>query len=288
MLFLVVLFTLLSTAPGAQDAPLPDKTAFLQEVRKRLRDDRDVMGEYTYTQTTSKFRDEDGKAVREDIRVFEVYPSIDDDLTYTRLVRINGQPVPAAILAKEDAKHLKRVQDRERALKTEGKSEKERREGGEKDKQSREAAMLREVITMFDLRLVKREPLAGHSTILVEFQPKPGYKPGNDQARWLQKMKGRAWISESDYQTVRVQVETLQTVSFGMGVLARLSAGSHAAFERQTIEDDVWLPTSARFTGNGRIMLVKGFHVDVLNEYSDYRKLETRTLSSFTPSGAPR
>lgn len=284
-----VAFAFISAGPRAQDAALPDKTAFLSEVRKHLRDDRAVMSQYTYRQTTHKFRvDGAGSTIGEDVRVYEMYPSIEEDLSYKRLVSINGKPVSPVDLAREDAKHIRRVQDRVRALQAEGVSQKERRLRKEAEARRKEVQMMDEVITMFDLQLIRREPRAGTSTILVEFQPKPGYPPRTDMTKWLQKMKGRAWITETDYQTTRIEVETLQTISFGLGILARLNPGSTASFERQKLDGDTWLPTAARFTGNGRILLIKGFRVDTLNEFSEYKKLTAETLTTFTLPKPPQ
>ena len=41
--------------------------------------------------------------------------------------------------------------------------------------------------------------------------------------------------------------------------------------------------SAARFIGHGRVLLIKGLHVDTLSEYSDYKKFSIATDSAVKP-----
>jgi len=112
--------------------------------------------------------------------------------------------------------------------------------------------------------------------------PRPGYKARTREAAIIKKFKGRAWIDEQDYELARLEMEVAETVSVGLGIIARLYTGSRGRIERQKINDDVWLPTRSHFTGTGRIMLVKRIDLDLLSVYTNYRKLTAESTTTFT------
>jgi hypothetical protein len=88
----------------------------------------------------------------------------------------------------------------------------------------------------------------------------------------VQKFQGRAWVSESDHELVKMEAEAIDTISFGLGLLARVHKGSRASFERRRVNDEVWLPAAARIQASARVLLLKGVRLDLETEYSDYRK----------------
>jgi hypothetical protein len=69
----------------------------------------------------------------------------------------------------------------------------------------------------------------------------------------------------------------MDNLSFGMGVLARLNKGATMIFERQKINNEIWLPAEAHFTGSARLFLFKGMRIDETDAYSDYRKFTVET-----------
>jgi len=79
---------------------------------------------------------------------------------------------------------------------------------------------------------------------------------------------------------VRVEAELTDDLSFGFGLLAKLKKGARAQIQRRKINDEIWLPSEARFVGHGRLLLVKGLHIDSLSEYSDYKKFTVATDSA--------
>ncbi len=194
----VVTVCSLALSGYAQTRPLPDRDAFFREVRKQIRDDRRVMAEYTRREILRQQRlDRDGRIVESDVRVFEVFPSLEDGLTYRRLVKVNGVPVPAAELEKQDRRHQKKVQQRVRQLQREGSGWNQRRQQREADERRKEGSLLNEVFRLFDFTIVRREVYDGAPAIVVRFDPKLGARTRGDVEKWQKKVKGRIWFHKT-------------------------------------------------------------------------------------------
>ncbi len=100
--------------------------------------------------------------------------------------------------------------------------------------------------------MIRREPIDGHVTILATLDPKESVKPQTDDGKIMRNFKARAWISESDYELVRIEIEAIRDLSFGMGLLARVHKGTVATFERRKVNNEVWLPAKVTWTASGR------------------------------------
>ena len=72
----------------------------------------------------------------------------------------------------------------------------------------------------------------------------------------MRHFKVQAWISESDYELVKLDAEAIDTLSFGLGVLARLHKGARLSFLRRKINGEVWLPAVASYSGSARVSLL--------------------------------
>ena len=88
---------------------------------------------------------------------------------------------------------------------------------------------------------------------------------------------GKAWVSESEYEVVRLEAEAIETASFGLGLLARVHTGSRATFERRKVNGEQWLPARATYTASARVLLVKVMRIGGTVEFSDYRKFSVQT-----------
>jgi hypothetical protein len=86
-------------------------------------------------------------------------------------------------------------------------------------------------------------------------------------------VKVRVWVDKRAGQWARVDLETLDTVSFG-GLLFRLSKGSHLIMEQARVNDEVWLPKLIDLHMAARLLLVKGYRRHYVLTYSDYKKFQ--------------
>ena len=143
-------------------------------------------------------------------------------------------------------------------------------------KQEKQREPLREIPDAYNLRLLPDEDIDGRAMWVIDATPKAGYKPKLKSAFFFPKVKMRFWIDRQDYQAVKAEMETLETVSWG-GILARLPKGDRLTFEKTRVNDQVWLPKRLRIAGSARVLLVKGFRGDIEISYSNYKKFSTES-----------
>jgi hypothetical protein len=137
-----------------------------------------------------------------------------------------------------------------------------------------------DIYTIFDIRMIGRERIEGHDTIAFSLTPKAGATPRTTEGRQMQHFNVQAWISESDYELVKLDAEAIDTLSFGLGVLARLHKGARLSFLRRKINGEVWLPAVASYSGSARVSLLFTLRRAGSSEYSGYRKYSVDTSST--------
>ena len=266
-------------------APLPEVQTFLREVRARLHSDDYLLDQYTFTERqTQRQLDSNGNVKKVTSAVYEVYPSPEPGRTYRKLIEKDGTALTAEELAKEDQKQEAKEARKIAKLYSEDAS---RRASAESERRLKETKTIDEIFQVFAFQIIGRETLGGRSAIVVSFTPRPGGEMDSRAGRILQKFTGRAWVDEEDRQLVRVDAELMDDLSFGFGLLAKLKKGAHAEILRRKVNDEIWLPAAARFVGHGRLLLIKGLHIDSLSEYSDYKKFTVATESEVKPGLHP-
>jgi hypothetical protein len=270
----------------AQEAekPLPELQPLLKEIRKNLRSDRTLLGKYTYTQKTlQKDLDSKGQVKKTEEEIYEVYPSPEPGLTYHRLIARDGKPLDPKELEKRDRQHDQKAQEQVRKLQSETPREKEKRKSREAEERRKEELLIDELFQLYDIRMIGRETVEGHPAIQLSFRARADAKPRSNDAKLFLKVAGRAWFSETEYQMVRIEVELIDNISFGLGMLARLNKGAKATFQRRKVNDEIWLPAEEHFSGSAKFLLVKGMRMDQSTTYSDYRKFSVQTSITFQP-----
>lgn len=268
-----------ATIPARQDPaqetpparPLPDPQAFLAEALKHLRSNDLLRSQYTYQEKETRYSyDSSGRITKKQVRLYEVTPSADPDLTYRRLVRENG--VQPADLAKRDAEQLRKERERLAMRQREELNDREARLRKEAEEDQKEQAVVDELTSIFDIRMRGRETIDGRPAVVFSLEPRPGYSPRTPQGQIITHFRGRAWVDEQDYELVRLTTDVLETVAVRLGFIVRLLKGSRGVVERRKIDGDAWLPTYSRFTGAGRVFFVLRIDVDQESEYSAYRR----------------
>ena len=264
----------------AQSAPLPDPAAFLAGVRAHLHTDRTLQSQYVYRE---RKRDVSlnmfGKLSVGGVKVTEIHPGLDPDDTYRRVIEVDDKPRDPRELEQEDLKYQQKILDAVRKREHETDADRRKRQQSEEQKRREEEATFDDVFRIYRMTLVGREVRDNHPVIVVDFEPKPEVAPRTDDGKRLKKIKGRAWISESDFEVARVEFEVLDDISIGM-VFAKMYKGSKVSLERRKVNDEVWLPAEARFDGSGRV-LVRKFHVEQVVEFSDYKKFTVGSDETF-------
>jgi hypothetical protein len=103
-----------------------------------------------------------------------------------------------------------------------------------------------------------------------------GYQPRRSDAKPLLKIKGKLWVDKVEYQWVRLEAQTTDTISYGL-FIARLNPGAMLVFEQARVNDEIWLPKREYSKGTGRIGLLKKIAMDEEVTWNNYRKFQVES-----------
>jgi hypothetical protein len=280
----LALVVLLLAVPSAQERPLPDFHAFAAEVKKHLATDEERQSGYVFNERRVEQKvNGAGRVTGESVKVYEVYPGLPGENRYLRLVEEDGRATPPDRLAKQDAERRKKAEEyaRKQAVPSE-----RQRDAREQDKARREYSdAVEDIFRVYDIQMLRREPIEGIDTILAALTPKPGARPQTDDGKVMRHFKARAWISESDYELVRVEIEAIDNLSFGLGLLARVHKGTVATYQRRKVNGETWLPAEVTWTASARVLLLRRLRLRGVSEFSNYRRYSVDTRTTI---GAPR
>ncbi len=279
---LLIVLGCLAAAPllAAQDRPLPEQEAFLNETRKHLQTDSALQSSYVYVETRREQKlGKDGRVREESVKVFESYPGLPGETRWERLVSENGRPVPAQELAKQDRERQRKAAGMVQRL-AEDSPKEHARQTREYQKARRERDdAVSDIFTVFDIRMLGRERVEEHDTIAFSLTPRPGAKPRTTEGKQMRHFTVKAWISETDHELVKLDAEAIDTLSLGLG-LARLHKGARLSFLRRKVNGEVWLPALVRYDGSARVGLLFTLRRSGTSEYSGYRKYSVDTSST--------
>jgi hypothetical protein len=269
-------------ALGAQDRPLPDQTEFLKEARKHLETDSSLQSAYVYLETERELKlDKAGRTQEETVKVYESYPGLPGEPRWERLISENGRPVSAEELAEQDRDRAKKANAMAKRLETDPEKERARQQREWQKRRRERDEAIADIYTVFDVKMTGRQQIEGHDTIAFTLTPRPDSKPKTREGEMMKHFSVRAWISESDYELVRLEADALDNLSLGYGFLARLHKGSRLSFLRRKINDEVWLPAMVSYSGSARVGLLWTLRRKGTSEYTGYRKFSVETSSSF-------
>jgi hypothetical protein len=221
---------------------------------------------YTYTERDIE-HDLDGKGQtkKTETKTYEVLDIYGEQVQ--RLIEKDGKPLDAKDAAKEEEKIQKIIDKRK------NESEAERKKREEKEAKDREDGrkFVKEIADAYNFKLLGTELVDGREAWMIEGEPRPGFQPHMKFADKLPKFHGRVWIDKADLQMSKLDVEALDTISFGL-VLARLHKGTRFMMEQTRVNDEVWLPRHVTFKFDARVALFKGYKMDGEQTFSDYKK----------------
>ena len=272
------LIAILAMPAAGQDHPLPDYATFIAEARKRLQADDVRQSEYVYVETQREQKlDGAGKSTKETLDVFESYPSLPNEDRWRRQTVKDGKPVPLEDLAKVDRDRQKKVLEYAKKLEQNPEQVREAEKKKHDEERHDTERQVDDAMRVYDIKMLGREMLSGYETIVLSFTPRKDARPKTSEGKMMRHFAGKVWVSESEYEVVRLEAEAIETATFGLGLLARVHKGSKAAFERRKVNGEQWLPARATYTGSARVMLLKVMRVGGTLEFSDYRKFSVQT-----------
>jgi hypothetical protein len=226
---------------------------------KRLRD-------YTYVERDVQHNlDHSGQVKSTEIKTYDVMEIEGEQVQ--RLIEKDDKPLSAKDAAKEDEK-IQKIIDKRKNESDEERSKREKKE--EKDREDERKFVL-EVADAYNFHLVGTESVGGRDAWVIDAEPRPGYEPHMKEAKFLPKFRGRVWIDKSDLQLSKMDMQCIDTVSWGL-FLARVHKGTRVVYEQTRVNDEVWLPKHLDAKLDARFALLKEYNVDFEQSYRDYKK----------------
>ena len=275
------------TPPGPADLGAPEPLVderFFDDARERLAEAFRLDDFYAYRARRTELNTNPfGRLGTGDVKLYEVYPSPTRGLTYRRLVATNGEPTSAADRAQQDRDYHERTTDIRRRLAEETAErlqatpeQRAEAEVGrvERLERSRERArrQIDDVINAMQFNVERRDVFEGRPSIVVTFGPRPGADPQTRRGDLARKFAGTAWIDEAEREVRYVEATSVDSISIGLGLVARIRDGAAATLRREKVADGVWMLTSVTLTGSGRaVLFLRGLSIDYSVEWFDYR-----------------
>ncbi len=206
-----------------------------------------------------------GEIKSSEVKTFEVLEIYGEQVE--RLTEKDDKPLSPKDAAKEDEK-IQKIIDRRK-----NESEGARRKREEHEAKDREDGrkFVTEVADAYNFKLIGTEPVGGREAWVIDGEPRPGYVPHIKEGKFLSKFHGRVWVDKADLQLAKMDVECLDTISWGL-FLARFHKGSRLMLEQTRVNDEVWLPAHVTAKIDVRLGLVKNFDVDLEQSFRDYKK----------------
>ena len=240
---LAVALTVNGEAQGQR--PLPNRDAFFKGTEENLARAQREQGRYAYKERRTELHTNPfGRLGTDGVVVYEITPGPETGVVYRTLLERDGVKV-------SDAKP-ERQENRAR-------------------RQFRSS--IDDVVDTLNFTLDRREVRDGREMIVVTFAAKPDARPETREGRLAKLFVGSIYVDEPAREVSRVEGMAIDSISYGFGVIARLNEGTRVAVVREPVEGGIWLPTSIRFTGEGRAVLFRKLNIDLKIDWYDYRRV---------------
>jgi hypothetical protein len=207
----------------------PDSNGLLSQEQMqqlfRVVADKDIENDkrqrdYTYIEQEVQHNlDGKGRVKSTETKTYEIMEINGEQIQ--RLIEKDGKPLSEKEAAKEEAKVQKAIDKR----KNESEGDRKKREQKQEKDREEGRKFVREVAEAYIFKLVGTESVGGREAWVIDGEPRPGFVPHMKEAKFLSKFRGRVWVDKSDLQLARMDVECLDTVSWGL-FLARFHKGS--------------------------------------------------------------
>ena len=228
-----------------QERPLPDAATFLTATRDNLARAGRVQDQFAYKERRTQVHTNPfGRIGTGGTLVYDVTPNPNGPGFLRRVIERDGDPV-----ADGEVEEFGRRRNRT------------------------QSSAVQDAASVLDFALDRRVVHDGRSTIVVSFTPKPNANPTTRQGRLARAFTGKVWVDEKTQEVIRVEATAIDSISYGYGFLARLNEGTIVTLVRRHIEDDVWMPISIRFQGEGRALLLRKLNIDFGIDWFDYRRI---------------
>ena len=273
--------------PIKSQVKLPDLKALFKEIDDNQKAIDKIRENYAGTRVEEETEfEKDGKVKKTEVSEYNFFYLHGDEIS--TLVNKDGKPLSDAEQKKENDKTQKEIADiQKREAKKEAKEEKAKEEGKNTEKKDPDDPDIETFLRTCQFVNPRRERFRGQDVLVFDFEPNPEYKPRNLVEKIVQKLAGVIWIDEQAHDVARLEAYFVGDFRFAGGLLANLQKGTSFTFEQAYINNEVWLPTYMEAHVGVRLLMLKGFNVNMATRYSDYKKFNVETLSTVSNPKPP-
>jgi hypothetical protein len=270
--------------PRKSQVQLPDLKALFKEIDENQKAIDKIKENYTGTRTEEETEFEsDGRVKKRELKEYTFFYLNGEEVS--TLTKKEGKPLSEEEAKKENEKTQKQIKELQKnEAKKEAKEEKAKEEGKKDENDEPGVEVFLRASQFVNPR---RERFRGQDVLVFDFEPNPEFKAHKLVEKVVQKLAGVVWIDEQAHDVARLEAYFTGDMKFAGGLLANLQKGTSFVFEQAYVNNEVWLPTYMEAHVGVRVLLVKGFKVNEVTHYSDYRKFNVETLSTIAkPKGA--
>lgn len=234
---------------------------------------------YTFLEKTEQREvDDSGRVKSRKSKTYDV--TMLEGSPYRRLVERDGRPLPP----KDEQKEREKLQNHTTWRHAENEAQRKQRMADYEQSREHQRQIFREVLAAFDFHLLGEERLNSREMYVIGATPHPGYEPHLRATRFFPKVKGKLWIDKEDYQWVKAEAESIDTISIG-AIILRVAKGARLTIEMEHVNNEVWLPKHVLAKASARIALVRKFDGEYEVNYSNYRKFQADSHLITTQQG---
>jgi len=260
------------SSPQAKSPELPPTNDPKEIVRRSVEADHranELLRTYTFQQReVEKKLGNHGEVKSTEIRTYDITSYYGQE--YSRLIQKDDKPLNDKDQKKEDEKLEKFLAK----LRNQSDEEREKRAAKEKKEREEGRAFLRDMVNAYDFTLLGEEKVGGADAWIIQATPRKDFHPTQPHGDILSKIHGKLWIEKKEYNWVKVEAETTDTISFGL-FLFRIHKGTRVELENLHLNDEVWLPRRFFLNGGARVAVLKNMTVEQEDTFSNYRKFAT-------------
>jgi hypothetical protein len=257
---------------------LPDLKALFKEIDGNQKAIDKIKENYAGTRAEEETEyDKTGKVTKHEQKEYSFFYLNGDEVS--TLTKKDGKPLSEDEQRKENEKTQKEIQDiQKKAEKKEAKEEKAKEEG--KEKKEDDDVGIEVFLRAAQFVNPRRERFRGQDVLVFDFEPNPEFKPHKMAEKVVHELAGVIWIDEKAHDVARLEAYFLGDFRIAGGLLANLQKGTSFTFEQAYLNNEVWLPTYEEAHVGVRVLLVKGFKVNAVTQYSDYKKFNVESVAS--------
>jgi hypothetical protein len=265
--------------PKKSQVQLPDLKALFKEVDDNQKAIDKIKENYAGTRNEEETEyDKTGKVTKHETHEYTFFYLDGDEIS--TLTKKDGKPLSEEEQDKENKKTQRAIEDiQKNKAKKDAKDEKQKEEGKDK-KDDDDDVGIETFLRAAQFVNPRRERFRGQDVLVFDFEPNPEFKPHKLTERVVHELAGVIWVDEKAHDVARLEAYFVGDFRFAGGVVANLQKGTSFVFEQAYINDEVWLPTYEEAHIGVRVLLVKGFKVNAVTRYSDYKKFNVESVAA--------